>query len=64
MPPAATKYGKTTMSQILTPHQSSQGHVMSVKCEHTLDELTVQVWSLHHLPNFKYCTLCKWDGIT
>ena len=34
-----------------------QGHVMSVKCEEPIDELTVQVWLLYHHPNFKYCTL-------
>ena len=30
---------------------------MSVKCEESIDELTVQVWLLYHHPNFKYCTL-------
>ena len=58
MPPAATesKYGKISRSQILTtPHP--QGHVMSVRCEQPLDELTVQVWLLYDHPNFKYCTL-------
>ena len=35
----------------------TQGHVMSVKCEKPIDELTVQVWLLYHHPNFKYCTL-------
>ena len=34
-----------------------QGHVMSVKCEEPLYELTVQVWLLYDHPNFKYCTL-------
>ena len=29
----------------------------SVKCEQPIDELTVQVWLLYDLPNFKYCTL-------
>ena len=33
------------------------GHVMSVKREQSLDELTVQVWLLYDHPNFKYCTL-------
>ena len=33
------------------------GHVMSLKCEQHLDELTVQVWLLYDHPNFKYCTL-------
>ena len=47
-----------------------QGHVMSVKCEQPLDELTVQVWLLCDHPNFKYCTLfISWtelrtDGLT
>ena len=57
-PPAATKskYGKISKSQILTqPHP--QGHVMSVKCEQPLDELTVQVRLLYDHPIFKYCTL-------
>ena len=57
---------KISKSYILTtPHP--QGHVMSVKCEEPVDELTVQVWLLYHYPNFKYCTLfiyCKRDGIT
>ena len=46
---------KISKSYILTPHP--QGHVMSVKCEQPLDELTVQVWLLYDHPNFKYCTL-------
>ena len=47
---------KISKSYILTlPHP--QGHVMSVKCEEPIDELTVQVWFLYHHPNFKYCTL-------
>ena len=47
---------KISKSYILTPPQP-QGHVMSVKCEQPLDELTVQVWLLYDHPNFKYCTL-------
>ena len=47
---------KISKSYILTtPHP--QGHVMSVKCEQPIDELTVQVWLLYHNPNCKYCTL-------
>ena len=47
---------KISKSYILTqPHL--QGHVMSVKCEEPIDELTVQVWLLYDYPNFKYCTL-------
>ena len=47
---------KISKSYILTtPHP--QGHVMSVKCEQPLDELTVQVWLLYDHLNFKYCTL-------
>ena len=36
-----------------------QGHVMSVKREEPIDELTltVQVWLMYRHPNFKYCTL-------
>ena len=58
LPPAATmlKYGKISKSYILTPPHP-QGHVMSVKCEEPIDELTVQVWLLYHHQNFKYCTL-------
>ena len=58
MPPAATKskYGKYSKSYFFTPPQP-QGHVMSVKCGDSIDELTVQVWLLYHHPNFKYCTL-------
>ena len=43
-------------SYILTPPHP-KGHVMSVKCEQPLDELTVQVWLQYDHPNFKYCTL-------
>ena len=54
---------KISKFYILTlPHP--QGHVMSVKCEQPLDELTVQVWLLYDHPNFKYCTVYKRDGIT
>ena len=58
MPPAATKSNMAKISKfyILTPPRP-QGHVMSVKCEQPLDELTVQVWLLYDHPNFKYCTL-------
>ena len=42
-------------SYILTrPHP--QGHMMSVKYEEYIDELTVQVWVLYYHPNFKYCS--------
>ena len=34
-----------------------KGHEMWVKCEQSIDGLTVQVWLLYHHPNFKYCTL-------
>ena len=47
---------KISKSYILSPPHP-QGHVMSVKCEQPLDELTVQVWLLYDHPNFKYCTL-------
>ena len=47
---------KISKSYILTPPHP-QGHVMSVKCEQPIDELTVQVWLLYHNLNFKYCTL-------
>ena len=40
---------------ILTPHP--QRHVMSVKCEEPIYELTVQVWLLYYHPNLKYFTL-------
>ena len=33
-----------------------KGH--AVKCEQSIDELTVQVWLLYHHPNVRYCTLC------
>ena len=47
---------KISKSYILTqPHP--HGHVMSVKCEEPIDELTVQVWLLYHHPNLKYWTL-------
>ena len=47
---------KISKSYIFTPPHP-QGHVMSVKWEQSLDELTVQVWLLYDHPNFKYCTL-------
>ena len=47
---------KFSKSYILTPPHP-QGHVMSVECEKPIGELTVQVWLLYYLPNFKYCTL-------
>ena len=58
MPLAATKsnMAKISKSYILRPPHP-QGHVMSVKCEEPIEELTVQVWLLYHHPNFKYCTL-------
>ena len=46
---------KISKSYIFTPPHS-QGHVISVKCEHPLDELTVQVWLLYDHPTFNYCT--------
>ena len=47
---------KISKSYILTPPHP-QGHVMSMKCEEPIDELTVQVWLLYLHSNFKYCTL-------
>ena len=47
---------KISKSYVFDP-APPQGHVMSVKCEEPIDELTVQVWLLNHHPNFKYCTL-------
>ena len=41
---------KSPKSYISTlPHP--QGHVISVKCEQPLDELTVKVWLLYDHPN-------------
>ena len=59
------KQSQISKSYIPTPPHP-QGHGMLVKCEEPIDELTVQVWLLFidHLPNFKYCTVCKQDGIT
>ena len=47
---------KISKSYILT-QPNPKGHGISVKCEQSIDELTVQVWLLYHHPNFKYCTL-------
>ena len=55
-PQQSRNMAKISKSYILTPPHP-QGHVMSVKCEQPIDELTVQVWLLYHNPNFKYCTL-------
>ena len=54
MPPAATNQNmaKIFKSYILTPPHP-QGHMMSVKFEQPLDELTVQVWLLYHHQNLK-----------
>ena len=46
---------KISKSYILTPPHP-QGHLMSVKCEEPIDELTVKVWLLYHHSNFNYCT--------
>ena len=43
---------KISKSYILTP-PNPQGHVMSVKCEEPITELTVQVCLLYHHPNLK-----------
>ena len=58
MPPVSTesKYGKNLQVLQFDP-TPPQGHLMSVKCEEPIDELTVQVWLLYDHPNFKYCTL-------
>ena len=42
---------------MLTP-PDSQGHVMSVKCEEPIDELTVQVWLMYDQWNLIYSTSC------
>ena len=48
---------KFSKSYILTPPHP-QGHVMSVKCEQPIDELTVQVWLLYdpQTLNIALCT--------
>ena len=51
-----SKYGKNLEVLHFDP-VPPQGHVMSVKCEEPIDELTVQVWLLYHHQNLKYCTL-------
>ena len=51
------------ISYILTPPHP-QGHVMSVKYEEPIDELTVQVWLLYDHPNLILHFVCKRDGIT
>ena len=52
---------KISKSYILTPPHT-QGHVMSVKCEEPIDELTFQVWLQYHNQNFKYCTDRQTNG--
>ena len=42
---------KISKSYILTPPHP-QGHGMSVKCEQSIDGLTVQIWLLYHHTNF------------
>ena len=51
-----SKYGKNLQVLNFDP-APPQGHVMSVKCEQSIDELTILVWLLYHHLNFKYCTL-------
>ena len=51
------KLWQKSLSPTFWPRPTPQGHVMSVKCEQPLDELTVQVLLLYDHPNFKYCTL-------
>ena len=52
-----SKYCKNlSKSYILTPPHP-QWHVMSMKCEQPIDELTFQVRLPHHQPNLKYCML-------
>ena len=56
MPLLLRRWALIWQSYILTlPHP--QGHLMSVKYEELMDELTVQVWLLYNYQNFKYCTL-------
>ena len=43
---------KICKSYILIPPYP-QGHLVYVKCEEPIDELTVHVWLLYHHPNFK-----------
>ena len=60
MPPAATDSESKYCKHLLVLHfdpAPPQGHLMSVKCEEPIDELTVQVCLLFYHPNFKYCTL-------
>ena len=58
MTPVATKskYGKNLLV-LHFEHPPCPGHVMSVKCEQPLDELSAQVWLLYDHQNFQYCTL-------
>ena len=49
------EYGKISKSHF--DPGSPQRHLMSVRCEEPIDELTVLVLLLYHHQNFKYCTL-------
>ena len=44
------------------PHP--QGHVISVKCKQSVDELMVQIWLMYPDLSLQYCTLCRWDRFT
>ena len=59
MPPAATKpkYGKNLWVLHFDP-APPQGHVMSVKCEEPIDELTEQVWLLYDHPTLNIALKC------
>ena len=48
--------GNFEFGTLLKKNTALWGHVMSMRCEQPLDELTIQVWLLYH-PNFKYCTV-------
>ena len=45
-------------------HHHPNGNALPLRYEQLVDELTVQTWLLYHHPNFEYCTLSRWDGIT
>ena len=57
---------QATKSQSLSPTFNptpTKGHVMSVKCEQSLDELTVHVLLMYHLSTCNIALCCKQDEI-
>ena len=58
------KIWQNLLSRNILNLPNPQGHVMSVKCEELLDELTVQGWLMYDHPKFYILHSIRWDRIT